>query len=251
MVTVQSINDLHGMLGNLRESDRKFAASLIGYFRRNGFVTEKQAPHVLRLLDIARGDSVKAAKPAKIMLTRIHGIMSHAAAHDVKRVRIVLTTETGERVLLRYSRNKSMVYITSLDYSDTWNHETKARYYGKIDESGLWLQSLKAIDAPHVGAKLGAFNVDPHKAGAVEGHATGACCFCSRYLTTAASVKAGYGPICAERFGLPWGEGSNTRNVFERVSTYAPIDDGESENDAEEEKESVTLFRKKLLTRLG
>lgn len=32
------------------------------------------------------------------------------------------------------------------------------------------------------------------------------CCFCRRELTTEESVLAGYGPICADRFGLPWGQ---------------------------------------------
>lgn len=35
---------------------------------------------------------------------------------------------------------------------------------------------------------------------------TGKCCFCYRKLTTTASVAAGYGPVCAERNHLPWGE---------------------------------------------
>jgi hypothetical protein len=37
------------------------------------------------------------------------------------------------------------------------------------------------------------------------GHETGVCCFCSRGLTDERSVTVGYGPICAERYGLPWG----------------------------------------------
>jgi hypothetical protein len=32
------------------------------------------------------------------------------------------------------------------------------------------------------------------------------CCFCSRELTDSPSIVAGYGPICADKWGLPWGE---------------------------------------------
>jgi len=32
------------------------------------------------------------------------------------------------------------------------------------------------------------------------------CCFCGIELTNSASLKAGYGPICADKWGLPWGE---------------------------------------------
>lgn len=38
-----------------------------------------------------------------------------------------------------------------------------------------------------------------------EGRRSGVCCFCNRALTTPESCTAGYGPVCAERWGLPWG----------------------------------------------
>lgn len=38
------------------------------------------------------------------------------------------------------------------------------------------------------------------------GALTGTCVFCSRKLTDERSIEVGYGPICAEREGLPWGE---------------------------------------------
>jgi hypothetical protein len=40
------------------------------------------------------------------------------------------------------------------------------------------------------------------------GHAAHACVFCGTALTDDGdnrSVKVGYGPICANRYGLPWG----------------------------------------------
>lgn len=35
---------------------------------------------------------------------------------------------------------------------------------------------------------------------------SGRCCFCNRKLTTPASTYYGYGPDCADRNGLPWGD---------------------------------------------
>lgn len=34
----------------------------------------------------------------------------------------------------------------------------------------------------------------------------GSCVFCSRLLTDERSVAVGYGPVCADHNGLPWGE---------------------------------------------
>lgn len=32
------------------------------------------------------------------------------------------------------------------------------------------------------------------------------CCFCGTEITTKESLAVGYGPICAEKWGLPWGQ---------------------------------------------
>lgn len=41
---------------------------------------------------------------------------------------------------------------------------------------------------------------------AINGKKYSHCCFCGLELTNAASLHAGYGPICAGNWGLPWGE---------------------------------------------
>lgn len=46
--------------------------------------------------------------------------------------------------------------------------------------------------------------VSPEQA-AQFGKLYGICCFCSRTLTDERSIGVGYGPRCAERYGLPWG----------------------------------------------
>jgi hypothetical protein len=38
------------------------------------------------------------------------------------------------------------------------------------------------------------------------GHATGHCVYCARELTDDRSVEVGYGPVCASKHNLPWGE---------------------------------------------
>jgi hypothetical protein len=38
------------------------------------------------------------------------------------------------------------------------------------------------------------------------GHLTGQCVFCARELTDQRSIDVGYGPVCAGKNGLPWGE---------------------------------------------
>lgn len=38
------------------------------------------------------------------------------------------------------------------------------------------------------------------------GHLTGRCVFCTTALSDERSVSVGYGPTCADRHGLPWGD---------------------------------------------
>jgi hypothetical protein len=38
------------------------------------------------------------------------------------------------------------------------------------------------------------------------GHKTGRCSFCFSKLTSKESLEVGYGPVCAERYSIPWGK---------------------------------------------
>jgi hypothetical protein len=81
-------------------------------------------------------------------------------------------------------------------------------WYGRIATSGEWQPSRKipAAELAAVEAALTRFDADPAAAAADYGHTVGSCCFCRRELTDERSVTVGYGPICAAKFGLPWGE---------------------------------------------
>jgi hypothetical protein len=71
-------------------------------------------------------------------------------------------------------------------------------YLGKI--TGGKFQCTRECDA-ETSAKVVAIAADPKNAAITEGRTTGTCAVCSRELTDPASVAAGIGPICAERFG--------------------------------------------------
>ena len=45
---------------------------------------------------------------------------------------------------------------------------------------------------------------NPVESAVSSGRQTGICMFCMRPLTHAVSLHHGYGPICADRYGLPW-----------------------------------------------
>lgn len=79
-------------------------------------------------------------------------------------------------------------------------------WQGRIDETGRMWHSRSCLDR-NVTVLLD-LEANPAEAAARHGHATGNCCFCARDLTDPRSVTVGYGPICAGKWGLPWGETS-------------------------------------------
>lgn len=77
-------------------------------------------------------------------------------------------------------------------------------WFGRVNLDG----SIKQAQAwqPWVGQTLTEFAKDPVGFAKVYGKKTGRCCYCGRHLETKESVAVGYGPICAEKFGMPWGD---------------------------------------------
>jgi hypothetical protein len=77
-------------------------------------------------------------------------------------------------------------------------------YAGKINASGEYFASKGA--SSELTKFLHEFAADPVGVGAKNGKDAGCCCYCSRELTDDRSLEAGYGPVCAGNWGLPWGK---------------------------------------------
>lgn len=89
-------------------------------------------------------------------------------------------------------RNAGFIYI-----------KNNKEYAGKISPEGEFFPVPQCLPATKEYIKD--FAENPELVAAKYGRETGNCCFCSRLLTDNRSVTVGYGPICAERFGLTWG----------------------------------------------
>jgi hypothetical protein len=91
------------------------------------------------------------------------------------------------------SRNPGHLYVT-----------VDGQYVGKVDPNARFHPTRECHEV--VTQALVEFNRDPLKAAQAYAAETGNCMFCARPLTDARSVEKSYGPICADRFGLPWGD---------------------------------------------
>lgn len=139
-----------------------------------------------------------------VNFTKIINFMHHANTQLQKpKVRMLLPVrrELNLTLAAAHSRNPGAVYMKGPDYGD---------YYGKIMPQAphtiSWSTMVNAADKKDIVALLVDFMEDPTKVAKIYACETGNCCFCGLALTDPRSIAVGYGPICAEKYGLPWGE---------------------------------------------
>lgn len=96
------------------------------------------------------------------------------------------------------SRNQGWLYVKSDD---------DFTYLGKISPEGTFFPVSGC--GGYVLRLLENFAADPAAYAKEFGHKTNICCFCGRLLTDdreGRSVEVGYGPVCAQTWGMPWGK---------------------------------------------
>jgi hypothetical protein len=142
----------------------------------------------------------EAAQLNNAGLSRIFAMFDTAKA-QLKHPAIRLANEAGQHLHLSLagaaSKNAGYVYVKA-------NSGFDAAYYGKISPEGKFFKvgSCPATIEP----LLQSFANDPEGIATKYGRLTGCCCFCGRKLTDERSTIVGYGPVCADKFGLDWGK---------------------------------------------
>jgi hypothetical protein len=216
-----ALAELSLVLTHLSPRDLTFAESLAAQYQARSNLSEKQLFWVRELAK--RGQAVAtpaapqqaptpqaSAAPASREFLQILALFAKAGS----RAAIVFRTinspvDHGAPIEFRLSvAGERSQQPGSINVTDTSSGFSDRTWYGRISTAGVWQPSRKieAAIAVLVEAALTRFDADPAAAAADYGHTTSHCCFCRRDLTDERSVTVGYGPICAERWGLPWGE---------------------------------------------
>lgn len=148
------------------------------------------------------------APPAKKLIGDLTGIMAifdkYATSGNKKKPVIVLsnpTDGTAFRISIAGPKSKEPGSLSIL--SNSKNAEGERDWLGRISKDGTFSPSHKATRNLFIRLKM--FALDPAGVAAEHGQVTKTCCFCNTPITTAESLKMGYGPVCADNFGLPWG----------------------------------------------
>ena len=131
-------------------------------------------------------------------LSQIFKMFAHATeTGKLKRPAIRLANEDGQHLHLSLagaaSRNAGYVYVKA-------DSGYEATYFGKISPDGRFQRAGGCTD--DIEKLLHDFAANPEELATKYGRLTGCCAFCSRKLTDARSTQVGFGPVCAEKFGL-------------------------------------------------
>ena len=177
-------------------SDDLFVQSLLS----QKLLSEKQVAWIHKLAT-DRQARITPAAVVGLNLLPVVDMMNQALAAQKRRPRIVLATAEGKPVVLQMASSRSSK-PGSLLVSDGGPFGLST-YYGRVHADGT-VQTGRSW-TPEVEQLLRQLAVNPLSVAQQHGVATGQCCFCNRPLSTKESRSAGYGPICAEKFGLSWG----------------------------------------------
>ena len=174
----------------LRTSTNDFAESLLAQYDERGDLSEKQWYWINKL---AQEHAARGA------FLPIYELLAKASEH-LKYPKLVLNIDGHDLKLYRSGPKSKHCGAVQITDGGAFGDNV---WYGRIEESGNLIASRDCVDT--VRAALISLAGDVVGVTAAYGIATGNCCFCNARLTDERSLEAGFGPTCANHFGLPWG----------------------------------------------
>ena len=208
-----NIETLRAVLPQLDARSREFAESLLRTAARYGNLTPRQEPWVQRLIERAgrppqvHQGSAPAEAPAQAIsignMDAVFAMFAEAGRH-LRNAAIVLRCDTTDVRLALATTGSYQGNITVVDENQRgWRN--RRRYYGRVTPGGSYLPHPRNEQPGPLVGLLRQFAAAPAAVAGAHGRLTGRCCFCRHRLTDERSTAVGYGPDCAEHFGLPWG----------------------------------------------
>ena len=188
----------------LPNKDLEFAFSLISGFKKYGRVSDKQRYWLVTLAERAANPQ-KAPERSKTAIGDLSALnaLFDKAREGLKNPAFIFDADgTGIRVSVAGPTSK---VPGSLNVTTKGSFENRT-WFGRILKDGQFEASPRANIPAGLIESLKAFATDPAGQAALYGQKFGHCCFCARELTDGRSIHVGYGPVCADKWGLPWGE---------------------------------------------
>lgn len=189
---VNVIERLRAATPNIYGNSQEFAQSLVDQFTAKGFLSEKQWYWVGKLCERAQTAPRDLTGDYKAI-----SVMFQIAGEHLKKPRVNLVTDEGVKIRFTFDAVKNEIYINNTGRA--WQES----YCGKVVEQSRLIDYRSRLTADII-KTVNEFSAAPHKVALAHAKKLGRCCFCSTTLSTATSKRLGYGPTCADHYGLPW-----------------------------------------------
>lgn len=193
---------LNANLAKLDESDRNFALSLLNQLASRGNLSDKQWDWVRRLAQRTQNPQAPRQTTALGSVAGLLDLFNTAKANGLKNPAIVARSPVGPIRISVAGGNARFPGTINVAEKGRFG---EAKWFGRIKLDGTF-EAAKDGAPPALVSYLAEFAAKPAETAAAHGHTTGNCCFCDRPLTDERSTSVGYGPICAKKWSLPWGE---------------------------------------------
>jgi len=182
-----------------RSTVDSFFVKLAEEYKDEGSLTDRQLPYLHKGALQAEGNWEDGPDEDEVIggLSSIVGHFDAAHENGLKYPSITIKANAPDPGVRMYRAGQKSSRPGSVAVTDSEGED----FWGRIRRDGTFHAREAAPD--WIGGVLEDFAHDPDRVAREEGQATGACCFCNTKLTEEGSVSVGYGPICAQNFGLP------------------------------------------------
>lgn len=206
--------------------EQEFARNLLSYLTESSTLSVAQWFHMERL-----ANQIKVLTDPSQQMTvegNFNGtlVMLRIAGEKLKRplIRLLSDPEEGRPqgyfFTLKFRPERPSDGVTIV--VGGWSGHGQAYVAGWIRD-GRFQPHARNGGAPRpVLDKIQEFSKDPAQVMKASAAALGVCGFCLQTLSDPESKARGYGPICAENYGLPWGK--VTEEVREKVQKIRTMD---------------------------
>lgn len=218
----------------------------------HGNLTEAQWRYAEKLVAWAKPRAAAAPQTSGLAsgVKRVFDLFTRAKSAGLRFPKIRLETADGQKVVLSQAGERSK-YLGQVIVTDGGPFGAN-KFFGRIDAAGTLTNGSAMTDS--VRALVDALAAKPEEVASIYGRRTGSCCFCGRGLEDGRSVAVGYGPICAEKFGLPWGEErvGAVRVTLDDVAQAAALERREAAEEAAEiQKREAAEERRRMDRKFG
>lgn len=233
-----AIDFLERNLAHIDNSDQlEFATSLVSYYRNRGLLSDKQKYYAAKFWSEAQQNSPETKSAGRVISAperekqldknpdtvvmrpnpdKMLALFATAHKNGLKAPKLVYKDKRWGKFTFFIFRKESKFAgslgcnLTAKDFQQQDTYRNVFTFLLKPEKKLLW--SWIALQDAEMQKYVASVMESPVEVAVKQGREQINCCFCGLDLTNKHSREVGYGPICAAKWGLPYGEAGEEGN---------------------------------------